>query len=558
MNSLATSGHRSRAAGRPRRVLFVFNSNEHLGITWLSAVLKAAGHEVRLAFDPQPFLGEPLVSIPALARLLDGTGHIVETARRFEPDIVCYSCYTSNFRWMLAVASAIKRCLPRATNVFGGVHVLAAPEVVMTHPQVDAIVLGEAFDALAELVALTEGGKVPPGIPNVWTREGGRVSRSPIRPYADDLDSLPIRDFDLFYEQVPAMEENYLTMASLGCPYSCSFCSVDAYHRVYREIGDRRRVRRRGVDHMMEELRLVKARGRVQQISFMDAVFTTDRSWLKRFLEAYRREIALPFWCYTYPGSIDLEMAREMAEAGCWMITLGVQSGSSRIRRLRMNRVESDQRIEDAAGAIRGAGIRLAVDKIVGSPGETEIDRAEDLALFRALRPDRLLGFPLAYYPGTEMVQQGIETGVLSADDVAALEQGYFGDLPERGPMAEEPRAYRAQRLQLALIPMLRHREPALAPWAARLARLPGTGALEPLLVAGNALRMRDQKFFYLLKLASRQAGLSVARRGRELVRVATVMALLGPGGARDLGETRPETLEGVPSDPLGARGDVD
>ncbi len=523
----------------PRRVLFVFNSNEHLGITWLSALLKAAGHEVRLAFDPQPFRGEPLLRVPALVRLLDCRDHIVQSARRFDPDLVCYSCYTDNLRWMLGVASRIKRALPRALNVFGGVHVLAAPEAVIAHPQVDALVLGEAFEALPELVAASAGGRIPPGIPNVWTRAGERIERSPIRPYLEDLGRLPIRDFDLFYRQVPAMERNYLTMASFGCPYSCAFCSVDAYHRAYREIGDRRRLRWRPVEQVLEELRVVKARGRVRQISFMDSVFTADRRWLEPFLDGYRRTIGLPFWCYTYPGAIDRELARELARAGCWMITLGVQSGSATVRRSTMNRRESDRQIETAAEAIHAGGIRLATDKIAGSPGENASDRAEDLTRFRALRPDRLLGFPLSYYPGTEMVRRGVESGDLTEQDVAALTQGRLVDTSTRGPLAEEPRAYRAQGLQLALIPLLGRREPAAAPWVERLAALPGSGALEPALVAANALRMRDRKFFYLLRLTLAQSALSIVRRARGLVGLA---ALVGAGCHRDAPAAPPAT----------------
>jgi len=37
------------------RVVFVYAGFENLGIEYLSAVLKRAGHETRLAFDPRLF-----------------------------------------------------------------------------------------------------------------------------------------------------------------------------------------------------------------------------------------------------------------------------------------------------------------------------------------------------------------------------------------------------------------------------------------------------------------------------------------------------------------------
>ncbi|MAE70798.1 MAG: hypothetical protein CME06_10050 [Gemmatimonadetes bacterium] len=500
---------------RAKRVLFVFNSNEHLGVTWLSATLKAAGHDVRLAFDPQPFRGEPLVRIEPLVRLLDCTDHIVKTAKEFDPDVICYSCYTDNFRWMLATASAIKRALPRTVNVFGGVHVLAAPEATMSYPQVDAVVLGESFEALPELVAAVEMGHVPPGIPNVWSRDGNEIVRNSIRPYFDDLDCLPIRDFTLFYDQVPAMETNYLTMTSLGCPQSCSFCSVEMYNRTYAEIGDRRRVRRRSVEHVMAELRAVKARGRVRQVSFMDAIFTLNRNWLEDFLDAYREEIGLPFWAYTYPGLVNRELAEGLAGAGCRMITMGVQSGSRKIRRSSMNRSETGDRIQGTADTLRSAGIQLAVDKIIGSPGETAADRKQDIELFRSLHPDRLLTFPLSYYPGTSLVPQGVDAGIFTEEEASRLEHGDLSPQPTRGPMIEAPLAYRAQRILLAMIPLPGGHRRSLDRWVWRLAHLPGSEMVERFLVALNALRIGDTKFTYLVRLTIAQMWMSIHRRIR-------------------------------------------
>ena len=488
-----------------RRVLFVYNSNEHIGVTYLSSTLKARGHDVRLAFDPQVFRGEPLVRMPGLLERLDKTKQIVALAADWQADFLCCSCYTDNVRWMLGVAEGVKAARPECVTVFGGVHVTSVPEAMVGYPQVDILVRGEAEDALTELVEQTDFGggtfRLPRDIANTWLRDGEDVVRNDLRPYIADLDSVPMRDFQLFYDKVPVMEQNYLCMGSRGCPYSCSYCSVEMYHRNYAAIGDKTRYRRRSVDATIAELKIIAARGIAKTVSFMDDVFTVDRRWLDPFLERYQAEIGLPFWCYTYPSGLDDDLVRMLADAGCWMITMGVQSGSTAVRREAMNRRESDAKVLSTAAAIRLQGILLSVDKIIGAPGETAIDRDKDLALFRQIRPDRVLTFPLTYFPGTDMVRKGLESGELTAADVHAMDHGHLEQRPVNGRIAAEPQAYRKLLIQMGLIPFAGRYEERLEPLVDLVSRLPGSGAVQPLLLAANAIRIGDHKFSYLLRV---------------------------------------------------------
>ena len=172
----------SLPSAQRRRVLFIYNSNEHIGITYLSAVLKARGHEVRLAYDPQIFRGEPLVRIPPLLRALDRTKAIVQLALDWKPHMVGFGCYTDNFRWMIGVAQAMKAAGVQAPLVFGGVHTTSVPETVASYDCVDALILGEAEGAVCEFLENLDGGPLPRGIRNVWARTEGGWDRSPLRP----------------------------------------------------------------------------------------------------------------------------------------------------------------------------------------------------------------------------------------------------------------------------------------------------------------------------------------------------------------------------------------
>ncbi len=117
------------------------------------------------------------------------------------------------------------------------------------------------------------------------------------------------------------------------------------------------------------------------------------------------------------------------------------------------------------------------------------------------MRPDRLLTFPLTYFPGTDMIRKGLERGELTAADVAAMDHGHLEQQPPNGRLQAEPQAYRKLLIQMGLIPFVGRHEPRLEPIVDLLSRLPGSAAIQPALLAANALRIGDSKFTYLLKV---------------------------------------------------------
>ena len=60
-------------------------------------------------------------------------------------------------------------------------------------------------------------------------------------------------------------------------------------------------LRRRSVENVIAELVAYKRKDRTSQIMFYDDVFTFDKKWIAEFAEAYKREVNIPFWVYSYP-----------------------------------------------------------------------------------------------------------------------------------------------------------------------------------------------------------------------------------------------------------------
>jgi hypothetical protein len=124
------------------------------------------------------------------------------------------------------------------------------------------------------------------------------------------------------------------------------------------------------------------------------------------------------------------------------------------------------------------------------------------LKVFRQLNPDRILTFPLTFFPGTDMVRRAEEAGELSRDERQRLENGYLEQGPSQGQLAQNGQAYRKLRIQMGMISLLGGREKVLEPLASVLARGPAAALINPLLLAANAVRIGDRKFEYLVEVA--------------------------------------------------------
>ncbi len=495
------------------RVAFVTAGLEHLGIEALSAYLRRHGHETRLIYEPKPFSSNSGTDSPMLARFLEPSAR--STAERVmaeRPDVVAFSSYTITHRWSVEVARAIKR-ERKVPIVFGGPHVSGAPRHAIREPAIDAVVEGEGEGALLDLVNCAERDDFGRSdVANVWTRR----STNRVRPLIADLDTLPFADKTIFYDQVPSFEREYYVMSRRGCPFRCSFCEYSIFPRQYP---GEKPVRRRSVANLMAELR--PQRRRSKKIFFWDAIFTLDLAWMEEFAETYRREVGLPFECYTHPHAMSRPMAEALARAGCSMVRVGVQTVNSDTL-ADLDRKGDANKVAATVDHLRELGIPYSLDHILGLPGEGAEDQRAALRFYNQIRPARVIVHWMTYLPGTTALERAQKSGILSESQVERVLSGNQTEGFEAprlvGPGAHQRELEEIERLGLLfdLLPLLPARwidflldRPRLLP------RGHGVRQWIALLLAvadGGATRERIRT---LLSVAAESAALLLRRRLR-------------------------------------------
>ncbi len=404
------------------KVAFFCPGYESLGIECLSASLRHNGVDTKLFFDPVLFAESNFLEHYHLGRFFSYRRQILHELKEYSPDLICFSVISDNYQWASQWARMIKKAV-EARIIFGGIHPTSVPEKVILEEGIDYICVGEGDQALVELAqALADGGD-DRCIRNIWKREGTCVFQNEVRPLIQDLDGLPFPDKDIFYEAHPIFRDGYLAMTSRGCPYACSYCCNNVYHKLYAQ--EHGRVRRRSVDHVLAELEQAKDRYAPRYIAFVDDCFNTQRPWLVHFLKEYTKRISLPFSCYVYPDILDVDLVRMLREAGCFKVQMGVQVISQEKRQRILGRSSAQEKIAQAIDLLRGNNIFVVADAIFGFPDETEAELVQLARFYMEHPPDHCENFWLRYYPGTRITSWALEKGFIDQDEHDNIERGH-------------------------------------------------------------------------------------------------------------------------------------
>jgi anaerobic magnesium-protoporphyrin IX monomethyl ester cyclase len=378
------------------RVLFVAQQIDYepQGIMHLSSALKAAGHQVELAVGAHQ---DP-----------------VAVAREFQPDVAAYSVITGSQRYYFDLNRRIKAEMLQDSGrdvfaVFGGPHPTFFPEMAQ-EPGVDGICRGEGEEAMVDFVnGLADGGaEAVFGLENWSFQRNGDgptvdVITNPVRPYVEDLDSLPFPDRALVYERDPITARSKIKhfLTGRGCPYNCTYCFNHALSEIYRGKG--RRFRQRSVDHVIEEVRWVRDHYPLEFVVFVDDTFVLSPEWLAEFAEKYPSRIDLPFFCNTRANLVTAEQVRLLKESGCHCVSMGIEAANDRIRNGLLKRRMSSEQILEASRLIREGGLALTTTNMIGLPTSTLEDDLETLALNIQARPSYAHVFIFQPYPRTEL-----------------------------------------------------------------------------------------------------------------------------------------------------------
>jgi len=429
------------------KILFFHRNAEWLGIEYLSSVLKKAGHDTELIFDPGS--GDIEYRFKIIDKLFDITKKMIKKAKAYSPDLIAFSCLTNLYPWVSKMASLIKHEMD-VPIIVGGLQPTILPELVIKNPNIDMICIGEGEEALLELLDSMQNGKLNYSIRNIWFKKNGDIIRNPTRPLIQNLDALPFPDKDLF-RKYGCFSERLYVMTARGCPYQCTYC-FNAYYKKLLSKDGFPYIRRRSVENVLEELKFFRSKYDIKEIFFYDDIFTINDKWIKEFCQIYKNEIRLPFKILVHPNTVKKDTMKLLADAGCIYVDIGIESGSEEVRRKLLKRNMSNQEIINTTKILKEVGIKFCTLNIVGFPTETPQQMWQTYELNKKIKPDGTIVSIFYPFPKTELADLCIEKGYITNAEYEKVCNGEGGY--KEGTFIRSVESEEAARLQV-LIPLL-------------------------------------------------------------------------------------------------------
>lgn len=299
-----------------------------------------------------------------------------------------------------------------AVTIAFGTHVTPMPRETMERfPSLDFILRGEPEYTFKELVETlgNESGKQASDLSNILGltyRRGDEILVNPDRPFISNLDDLPMPLHHLLplnAYRVPMLHGPFTFMVtSRGCPGGCRFC--------IKHVSYQHTVRVRSPQSIQKELWELHKLG-VHNVHMYCDLFTVNRDQVLGLCELLIREGPKVRWmCNSRVDFVDAEMLEIMGQAGCWLISWGVESGSNEILK-RAHKGTNLEKVERALRWAKAAGIRNWGYFIIGLPGETEETIQQTIDFSKRLPLDLALFHIAAPYPGTPFFFEVLENG---------------------------------------------------------------------------------------------------------------------------------------------------
>lgn len=421
------------------KITFAAIGFEQLAISQLSSIAKKKGHEVNLAFSASLFNDRYNLNINSIAEYFNDTEYTLETIKKTDPDVLAFSCLTSTYQTMLDFAKKAKKINPNIKTIFGGAHPSAVPERVLSNDCVDFVCIGEGDVAFGQLLDAIEKNDFSASISNIrFKNKSGEIIRGPQIGFIQNLDSLPYYDKKLWEDYI-RVGDLYLTMTSRGCPYRCTFCFNNYFANLPECKEKGKYVRHRSVDHVMGELILAKKRYKLKTIGFEDDVFTVNKTWLKTFLDRYKKEINVPFQCLTHAQYLDDDIARMLSDSGCKFIQMGIQSMDEEYKLKVIKRPEKTANIEKALDIMRKYKIHAKVDQMFALPGEPEGALEKSRELYINHPASRIQIFWTNFLPGTELFTQAVDQKLITDHQAENILDGKDNEFFRSNQLNEDP-----------------------------------------------------------------------------------------------------------------------
>ncbi len=333
---------------------------------------------------------------------------------------------------------AIKDVEPDQKIVIVGGHVSALPEQTLLEEAVDFACNGEGPITIRQLLDVLKDDE-PHGYAQVgglvyW--DDGEVRNNVGAPLVKDLDKdlhgnvwdlLPMEKYRAHnwqcFGNLSARQPYASIYTTLGCPYKCTFCCINA------PFGTNR-YRMRSPESVVAQIDLLYHKYGVKTLKIIDEMFVLNERHTTSICDLLiERGYDLNIWAYARIDTVKPHMLDKLHKAGFRWLALGIESGSEHVRDGADKSFGQDD-IYRIVEQIQQAGINVIGNFIFGLPDDDLETMQQTLDLALELNCEFANFYSAMAYPGSALYRMAIENGWTLPDSWSGYSQHSYDCQP--------------------------------------------------------------------------------------------------------------------------------
>jgi anaerobic magnesium-protoporphyrin IX monomethyl ester cyclase len=348
---------------------------------------------------------------------------VIKILNKQKLDIIGLQCYTVDFNTVKFIIKKIKQILPKTIVIVGGPHPTLAPIDTLNNLEADYAFLGDSEISFAKFVEFLDKKKLnKTNLKKIsgFAYRGGKNVKVNLIKYPENLDDYdpswelynfqdyPLAPHGAFCKQFPVAP----IIITRGCPFNCTYCGGPKISG--------RKIRSHSVDYVINQIEFLVKNYGVREIHIEDDNFTMNRKFVEDFCnKLISKNFGITWTC---PNGIRLDTLDEsliklMKKSGLYSISVGIESGSDKIRKL-MRKNLNTKTIEEKIRLIKKCGIEnITGFLIVGYPGETPEDIKRTINLSLKLPLTRATFSAFKPFPGTDAYDELVKNKELKGLD---------------------------------------------------------------------------------------------------------------------------------------------
>jgi Radical SAM superfamily/B12 binding domain len=295
------------------------------------------------------------------------------------------------------ISRRVKAAKPETIIIWGGFFPSLHSRTVLESSFVDAVVVGQGDEPLAELLRMiSDCGQLDPAqaIPGVVTRETGNIhARRSLHPMTERI--IPYERFQMeLYLNATGISHRTLSYASgMGCRHSCSFCAIKTmYNQGPPWVGQ-------SLARFQEQVQLLTNKYACDGIRFVDADQFANPEWAVQVLDILGR-LNVSWGGYAtveFLSRQDNSFWSWLRQTGCRTLYVGVESyGAHKL--MRMSKRIGEEAVIEIAQRFRKSKIIPEFSFILLSPDETEESLRLTIKFVRRLKKECPLSNIIIYF----------------------------------------------------------------------------------------------------------------------------------------------------------------